>query len=358
MNFQTRTLDALRTRHASLSGKLAVVGLDGFVDRIVHPVATRHGQGEAFTPMPTIEAFGRRILGAAGQGTNIELYPRFDKLGGNGPIMANALLAAGLRLKCIGALGTPTLDPVFADLARRADVVSLCDPAVTIAVEFADGKLMLGMMKSFDEITYARMAEVMGEGALLDCLSRADLVALVNWTMIPNMTSIFEELAGRVFPSLPPRERLFFFDLADPEKRSGADLSLALQAIARFQAFGRVTLGVNFKEARQVATALGGTPEPEDERGLRSMARQIRQKLDIAVVAIHPTKSAACATKDDTWWVRPLRGEAADHHWRGRPFQRRVYDRPAAWARTGILPRTRRQQLGFLCAHRAQPLAR
>ena len=188
-------------------------------------------------------------------------------------------------------------------MARRAEVVSLCAPAVTIAVEFSDGKLMLGMMKSFDEITYARIAEVMGEGALFDCLSRADLIALVNWTMIPNMTSIFEELAGRVFPSLPPRERLFFFDLADPEKRSAADLSIALQAVARFQAFGRVTLGVNFKEARQVITVLGGSPETEDERGLRSMARQIRQKLDIATVAIHPTKSAACATKDDTWWV-------------------------------------------------------
>jgi hypothetical protein len=303
MNSQTRTLEELRTRRASVSGKLAVVGLDGFVDQIVHPVATRHGQGEAFTPMATIETFGRRVLGAAGQGTNIELYPRFEKLGGNGPIMANALLAAGLRLKYIGALGVPALHPVFQEMARRAEVVSLCAPAVTTAVEFSDGKVMLGMMKSFDEITYARIAEVMGEGALLDCLSRADLVALVNWTMIPNMTSIFDELTGRVFPSLPPRERLFFFDLADPEKRSAADLSLALQAIARFQAFGRVTLGLNFKEAQQVFAVLGCSPETENEKGLRSMARQIRQKLEIATVVIHPTKSAACATKDDTWWV-------------------------------------------------------
>jgi hypothetical protein len=303
MSFQTRTLEELRTRGASVSGKLAVVGLDGFVDQIVDPVATRHGQGEDFTPVATIEAFGRRILGAAGQGTNIELYPRFEKLGGSGPIMANALLAFGLRLKCIGALGTPTLHPVFQEMARRAELVSLCAPAVTTAVEFSDGKVMLGSMKSFDEITYARIAEVMGEGALLDCLSRADLVALVNWTMIPNMTSIFEELAGRVFPSLPPRERLFFFDLTDPEKRSAADLSLALRTLARFQAFGRVTLGLNFKEAGQALAVLGGGPEAEDESGLRSMARQIRQKLDVATVVIHPTRSAVCATKGDTWWV-------------------------------------------------------
>ncbi len=303
MNFKTRTLEELRTRRASVSGKFAVVGLDGFVDRIVHPVATRHGQGEAFAPMALIEEFGRRILAAAGKSTNIELYPRLDKLGGNGPIMASALLAAGLRLKYIGALGTPAIHPVFQELARQAEVVSLCDPSFTIALEFTDGKLMLGLLKSLDEITYARIVAVMGEGALFDSLARADLVALVNWTMIPNMTAIFEELAGHVFPSLPPRERLFFFDLADPEKRPATDLSLALHAIARFQAFGRVTLGLNLKEAQQVFAVLGLGQESEEEKGLRSMARQIRQKLDIATVVVHPTKSAACATKDDTWWV-------------------------------------------------------
>jgi hypothetical protein len=303
MNFQTRTLEELRTRRASISNKFVVVGFDGFVDRIVHPVALRHGQGEAFTPMGTIEEFGRRILEAAGKSTNIELFPRLDKLGGNGPIMANALLAGGLQVKYIGALGVPEVHPVFVDMARRAAAVSLCDPGFTTALEFTDGKVMLGMMKSLDEVTYPRLVEVMGEGALFDCLSRADLVALVNWTMIPNMTSIFEELAGRVFPVLPPRERLFFFDLADPQKRSASDLSLVLRAISRFQAFGRVTLGLNLKEAQQVFAVLTGGGETEDEKGLRSMARQIRQKLDIGTVVIHPTRSGACATRNDTWWV-------------------------------------------------------
>jgi hypothetical protein len=303
MSFQSRTLEEYRNRTSSLSGKFAVAGFDGFVDRIVHPVATRHGPGEAFTPMATIEEFGRRILAAAGKSTNIELFPRLEKLGGNGPIMANALLAAGMRLKYIGALGWPAVQPVFQDMARRAELVSLCEPALTTALEFGDGKVMLGQTGNLDEITYARIVSVMGEGALFDSLSRADLIAMVNWTMIPNLTAVFEELVGHVFPVLPPRDRLFFFDLADPEKRSAADLSLVLHTIARFQSFGRVTLGLNLKEAQQVFAVLGGSPETEDERGLRSLARQIRQKLSITTVVVHPTKSAVCATRDDTWWV-------------------------------------------------------
>ena len=303
MDFKTRTLDELRTRRASISGKFAFVGLDGFVDCIVHPVATRTGPGDAFTPMETIEEFGRRIVAAAGKSTNIELVPRLNKLGGNGPLMANALLAAGLRVKYVGALGAGTPHPVLADFARRSDAVSLCDPAFTTAVEFSDGKIMLGLLKSLDEITFARMAEVLGEGPLFDLLSRADLVALVNWTMIPNMTAILEELADRVYPILPPRDRLFFFDLADPEKRSTADLAQVLRAIGRFQAFGRVTLGLNLKEAQQVFAALDLGREGEDEHGLRAMARLIRQTLGVGTVVIHPKESAACATREDTWWV-------------------------------------------------------
>ncbi len=320
MDFKTRTLDELRTRRGSITGKFAFVGLDGFVDRIVHPVATRTGPGAAFTPMATLEEFGRRIVAAAGKSTNIELVTHLHKLGGNGPLMANALLAAGLRVKYVGALGAPTVHPVLEEFARRADAVSLCEPAFTTAVECPDGKIMLGLLESLDEITFARMVQVMGEGPLFDLLSRADLVALVNWTMIPNMTAILDELVGRVFPILPPRERLFFFDLADPEKRSPADLAQVLRAIGRFQAFGRVTLGLNLKEAQQVFGALGLGGATEDEKGLRAMARQIRQALDVATVVIHPKESAACATRDDTWWVpgpyteKPLLTTGAGDH--------------------------------------------
>ena len=59
MDFKTRTLDALRTHGTALTGKLSVVGLDGFVDTIVSPVALRTAQGEAFTPITTITEFIR-----------------------------------------------------------------------------------------------------------------------------------------------------------------------------------------------------------------------------------------------------------------------------------------------------------
>ncbi|MBS0633770.1 MAG: carbohydrate kinase family protein [Verrucomicrobia bacterium] len=304
MEFKTRTLQELRQRRGVLAAKQTVVGFDGFVDTIVAPVGQRAGQGENFTPITTIAEFGQRILGAAGKSTNLEFYPRMEKLGGNGPIMANALLAHGAQVTYIGALGRTAIHPVFADLAAKAKIVSLCDPAATTAVEFTDGKLMLGMMRSLDEVTPQKIAAVMGADAYKTALAQADLVALVNWTMIPNMTAVFTDLVERVLPSSPvPPNRRFFFDLADPEKRSRADLTYALTTIAKFEQFGRVTLGLNLKEAQQVFEALGFGVETESEAGLRSMAQKIRKHLDLTTVVVHPRESAACATRDGTFWV-------------------------------------------------------
>jgi sugar/nucleoside kinase (ribokinase family) len=304
MNFKTRTLTALREARAKNAPKSALVGLDGFVDTIVKPVAQRTGQGEAFTPIETITEFAQRIAGAAGKSTNIEFYPLMEKLGGNGPIMAYALIAAGTRLTYVGALGRPSLHAVFHDFASKAEIVSLCEPATTTAAEFKDGKLMLGQLSSLDTITLETIDAVMGAENFRKTLATSDLVALVNWTMIPNMTAILESLVNEVLPALPAREgRVFFFDLADPEKRSREDLLEVLQIIARFGAFGSVTLGLNLKEAQRVHAELGFAARGESEDDLKTTAADIRTNLGLATVVVHPRQSAACATAQGTSWV-------------------------------------------------------
>jgi sugar/nucleoside kinase (ribokinase family) len=304
MDFKARTLAALRAARTDAPAKTALVGLDGFVDTIVTPVAQRTGQGEAFTPIRTIPEFAQRVAGAAGKSTNIEFYPLMDKLGGNGPIMANALLAAGTRVTYIGALGRPSIHPVFLDFASRADVVSLCDPAATTAVEFGDGKLMLGQLRSLDGITMETLGEVMGAERFRSTLAASDLVSLVNWTMIPNMTAILRALVEEVLPELPPRkDRIFFFDLADPEKRSRGDLLEVLHIMSCFGTYGLVTLGLNYKEAQRVHAELGFPPRGVAEEDLRAIAAEIRSHLNLHTVVVHPSDSAACATEAGTFWL-------------------------------------------------------
>lgn len=295
------------SRRSLSPGQLnALVGLDGFIDRIIHPVDRRFGLGDLFDPIPTIGEFGSRISAAAGLSTNIEVFPRTVKFGGNGPIMANALASAGFKVNLIGALGRPAIDPVFADLARRTTAHSIGQPGVTHALEFADGKIMLGETSSLEEVTYERVIEVIGEGKFIDIINRSNLVAMVNWTMIPHMTAFLDAVLTRILPNLGPSElgRHFFFDLADPQKRPKSELTAVLRLVHRFTHHGRATLGLNLKEARAAAAALDlRVPESSEPDDLRRLATDLRRSLDLTCVVIHPANGAACATRDDSAWI-------------------------------------------------------
>lgn len=305
MDYRQKALKELSEKRSNQAGKKAVVGLDGFVDTILHLVDKRSGKGDSFTRIETISEFGGRVSAAAGKSANIEMYPKMEKLGGNGPIMANALLTAGFPLRYIGSLGSPNVHPVFQDFATKTNALSITDPGLTNAIEFTDGKIMMGITKYLEDITYEAIVDAMGEGALLDELSRASLIALVNWTMIPNMTQIFEGLLSNALPILPPMDggRSFFFDLADPEKRSTADIVSALRTISKFQNFGNAVLGLNLAEGQQVSEAFDLEESGEDAVSLKALAAKIRRELGIKMVVVHPKERAACATKDGEWCV-------------------------------------------------------
>ena len=304
MRISNKIIEELNQKSFNPSGMNSVVGLDGFVDKIVTPVDKRHGLEENFQAIDTLDALGARISAAAGKSANIELFPRFDKLGGNGPIMANAHNSLGLNVRYIGALGHPSIDPVFEEFAQKTNAISLANPGITTALEFKDGKLMLGNTRSLEEIDFPRIIEVVGEGAFIDMLAKAESVSIVNWTMIPKMTSILLEIVERIMPNLPPIDtRNFFFDLTDPAKRSAEDIREVLRVISRFQAHCEVTLGLNFNEALQVCETLGLNAGGKDEDSLCTMSTEIRRKLEISCVVVHPIESAACATKDGAWWT-------------------------------------------------------
>jgi sugar/nucleoside kinase (ribokinase family) len=113
-------------------------------------------------------------------------------------------------------------------------------------------------------------------------------------------------LLDRVLSQLPPHDnRMFFFDLADPEKRSRADVANVLRVISRFQSYGHVVLGLNWREAQQVDAVLGQTPFDEATGdNLCRMATRIRNELKIGTVVVHPVDGAACATRDEAVYVR------------------------------------------------------
>src|SRR6266704_1298418 len=269
----------------------AFVGLDGFVDEILHVVDKRES-AEKYTRLPTIQQFSERLGAAAGQSTNVELVSQLTKLGGNGPIMADALASFGLKVTYLGILGYPNIHPVFADFAKSANVLSIAEPGYTDALEFEDGKLMLGKHESLKDINWDNLLGRVGKEKLKTLLSPAKLIGMVNWTMLPHMTRIWAKLLDEVIPNLERHQRKLFIDLADPEKRTHADILDALKMLTRFQDQVDVILGLNLKESMEVADVLGLPGRSEPEPAIEDNARAIREKLNLSCVVIHPRRSA------------------------------------------------------------------
>ncbi len=271
-----------------------LVGFDGFVDTILHVVRTRESATK-FRRLDGMREFAGRIDAAAGLSGNVELVTQMVKLGGNGPIMANALGAYGLPMTYLGNLGCPNLHPVFAQFAQHARVHSVAEPGYTDAIEFDDGKLMFGKHESLKEVNWNTIIKHVPEPQLIRIFQQSKLIALVNWTMLPHMSAIFRKLLTRVAPALKGPKRWLFIDLADPAKRSSEDIAEALKLVTKFQKFFRVILGLNMNESRQVGEVLGFAPPEETYGTVTHHAAQLHAALKVDTVVIHPTQFAAAA---------------------------------------------------------------
>jgi sugar/nucleoside kinase (ribokinase family) len=269
-----------------------VIGFDGFVDEIIHAVDKRQST-TAFTRIETISAFAKRIERASGLSTNIELVPALKKLGGNGPIMANALAMHRANMAYVGALGTPSIEDVFLPMQESATLYSFANPGHTDALEFDDGKLLMGKTVSMNDITYEKLLSSLGEAKLIELLSNADLFATVNWSMLPYMTDLWKKMNDQLLPKLPKttKKRHLFVDLADPEKRDPQDIKDALNLLKRFKQTHFVVLGLNKKEAYDVAKVLDLFDHPSLEAmqvSLEDVNRALYRYLEINAVVIHP----------------------------------------------------------------------
>lgn len=297
----------------------AFVGLDGFVDEIIH-VVDKRDDAETYHRLPTIEALGDRVSKAAGKSTNIEMVVQRTKLGGNGPIMANALARLGIKVTYVGALGYPVMHPVFNEFARRAEVHSIAEPGRTDALEFQDGKVMLTKSVQLNEITWPNIQARFSRDKFIEKFSTADLVAFVNWTMIPYMSDLWAALLSEFCPNPRSVRRKIFFDLADPEKRTVKDITRALELITRFEKFFDVILGLNEKEAYEVGKVLGLSTTSRSREGLAQLSKEIQRRISIDTLVVHPVTYALAvsggevSTVEGPYVEKPLITTGAGDH--------------------------------------------
>lgn len=274
-----------------------LVGFDGFVDEIIHLVDERQ-DADHFTRINSMAAYGDRVAKAAGKSCNVEMVVKQMKLGGNGPIMGDSLQSQGYKIIYMGALGKERVHPVFEEFASHcARVVSWADPAHTDALEFLDGKVMMGKLQPLRDVNWDQLTARVPVDEMKRMLDEVSLIACTNWTMLPFMNSILvglSQLLGKC-----KEKKSVFVDLADPRKRTVADIREVLALLGSMQAVADVILGLNEDEAAQIA----GVLDIHAGLDMKELATDIRGKVRLHMVVIHPVKEAAVACEGGSYFI-------------------------------------------------------
>jgi len=263
------------------------VGFDGFIDEIFRVVDRRsHGQP---TFMDSIGQLAHRIPSSGS--TNIEIVGMQQRIGGNATQLAQGLVRLQQPCTLTACVGYPSVEPIFKELAQsEIELINLAAPAITKALEFDDGKLMLGEMRSLLQLDWRLLHDRIGQQCLAELWQRSDVVATVNWTMTPSLGEIWQHLDQ--FDKGP---KWLFVDLCDPAKRSDSELLDDLTILSKMRC--QVIIGLNQPESRRLAKLFSVPPELD----VAARAQEIKEKSGLACVVIHTREVCALAAEAQGW---------------------------------------------------------
>lgn len=277
----------LRSINLNENNLTAFVGFDGFVDTIVRAVKTE--TNSEYRYFETITEFSSHLAEQAGKSGQIELAPHEYKLGGNCPIMAHALGTLGVKTKCVGALGFPSVHNVFRSLHPNCETLSVCNPGITTAFEFNDGKLMFSDLSSLRAFDWDYLKTVVNITTLIDHLTQSELIALVDWANLHNGTQLWKGILEEIVPQMLSSGLTFYFDLADPSKKPEADIIEILEVISNYSKYGEVILGLSEGEAIALYRGLKSIPQSEHvNEPIELIGQFLFGSMTIDTLIIHP----------------------------------------------------------------------
>lgn len=286
----------LKTNAYPFSGKAITLGFDGFVDTIVKVI--RQKDAKRSTYFESIREFGNYTVEKSGKNFSLELEGCVTKLGGNMPIMANALGQLGFKSSCIGSLGYPDIHPVFLNMSANTHLHTFANPGISTALEFSDGKILLAQMESLNKSDWNTIKNAIGIPALAALFTARDLIAIVNWSELDNATELWKGLLWEILPNIPVTEKrpTGFFDLSDCSRRSHPNILEALALLKSFSQYWEVVLSLNLNEATIAYEALTGASKSEQQ--IEKIGGTLFELLGIETVLIHYSKQALAWNAD------------------------------------------------------------
>jgi len=283
-----KILNEVKKQQHIIPLKRATIGFDGYIDELLYVVKNRKNSSR-YEPFKSIREFGNFIV-KKGINCGLEMISMEKKIGGNGPILANALSSMGVYVNCIGTFGEPELQNSFLE-SKISNLISIGNAAYALVFEFHDGKLMFGKIESLNKVTWDYLIRKVGLNKFINYLNKSDVIGITNWSQIINSNNIWEGILKNCMPDLDKsKKRYIFFDLADPSQREKDEFLRALKIIEEYGNFGTNILGLNLKEVEIVYLSLFG--KNDFEKDIIFMGKRIFDKLNIKMLVIHSSQFA------------------------------------------------------------------
>jgi hypothetical protein len=287
----TALKDKLRSLKFEKPLGTALIGFDGYIDRIVRLKKNQMDPSDFFE---YIGDFARHIQEQPGSSQDIAIKRISEKIGGNGPLMAESLAVKNVAVSCIGAFGYPEINSSFDELSKKAALFSVEQNAFTLALEFNDAKIMLAETETLDCIDWKKLVSVLGEEKLGALIQEVDIVGITNWSGLSKSNDILEGILGILSRSCQGGKRLCFFDLADPSGKSREQFRDLFRLMEKLSPWFDIILGLNRKEAILVYNHFFNCREKSFDE---TMAVKLADAIALKEVVIHGAGLAAVADK-------------------------------------------------------------
>lgn len=279
----------------NLSGNI-LLGCDGFVDETYGLVQERKSSTE-FEAMEKLRSFGELLIARADGGVGIEIVPKRRCEGGFAINTGRIAACLGLKPVLPGLYGKNEIDPAYEEFKESCELHSLGDPALTLAFEFEDGKVLMSNLEAVSGLNWKNLVDHFGEAKLKEMFSDIDIVGLGYWSLTSNFDEIFEGFMSQYETLTPPRR--MFFDFADIKKKSSASFVKSLELIKSYNSKIPATFSLNEHEVMELFSRVGVECKEETPEAIVAALAIAREKIGFDELVVHTPEFAAASNAKD-----------------------------------------------------------
>lgn len=273
-----------------------LLGCDGFVDETYEIVQERRSQND-YSAMSQLKQFGELLVERADGGVGVELVWKRRCEGGCGINTGRIAACLGIKPILPGLYGDKEIDAAFEEFNDSCELLSLGDPALTIALEFPDGKVLMSDLKAVSNLTWADVVARLGEAKLKEIFANVDILGLGYWSLTANFDEIFKGFMAQCEAGSPPKR--MFFDFADIKKKSSEAFMRSLELIRQYNEKIPAIFSLNEHEVLELFTRIGVERPPLEPVAMAAALKVAREKIGFDELVVHTPEFAAASSAKD-----------------------------------------------------------